>query len=397
MNYTDEELFNLSDEDLEKAFAEAKAQDTSPESDFEEDVKDDNSFNDDEEVEVEEDEEVDDLEQPDEDSDDDTSSETDEEDESEEDSEADEDNLDGDSEEDEETLDDEEDESDDDEQPVQKRKYRANGQEYEFSDDEIFEKFGQIFGQAANYTQKMQAIKPWRKTIDAIEQAKLTHEDINLAIDVLKGDKNAIAELIKRTGTDALDLDTENTNYVPKDYGRNDTELDIKDIVNEIKSDKEYATTYNILEEQWDSNSREEFIKKPELIRQLHIDVKTGMYDTIAPLAKKLKVYDGGSQSDLDYYKQAARQYFDNQAQEEARLEAQRVASAKREDEQAERNRIEKVKAQSAKRVATKKASTKRKAAAPTKNKSTSTKVVDYLDASDDSFEEWYKNLQDSL
>lgn len=410
---TDEQLYELSDEELEKLFREAKAEMGSPEADLETDDSDhlvdsNEEFEDDEEEEFDEidevdededeDEEVEDLEQPDEDSDDDASSDEDEEDESDEDSEeTEEDDLDGDSDEDDADAAEDTDESDEDEQPVQRRKYRANGKEYEFSDNEIFERFGEVFGQAMNYTQKMQQIKPWRKTIDAIEQADLTHEDLNLAIDVLKGDKDAIAQVLKRTGTDALDLDLENTNYTPKDYGRNDAELDIKDIVSEISSDKEYSTTYDVLERQWDADSRDAFVQNPELIRQLHIDVKSGMFDTIAPIANKMKVYDGGKQSDLDYYKMAANQYFTDAAQEEARQEAQRTAQARRDEERAERDRVQEVKAQEQKRKATKTASRKRKAAAPTKKASKGKTSIDYLDDSDESFDSWYKDLQDKM
>jgi hypothetical protein len=241
-----------------------------------------------------------------------------------------------------------------------------------------------------DYTRKMQQIKPWRKTIDAIEEANLTDKDVNLAIDVLKGDKEAIAELLKRTGVDALELDVDNATYQPKDYGRNDTELAIKDIVEEISGDKEYPITYDVLEKRWDSKSREAFVKNPEMIKQLHIDVKSGMFDTISPIANKLKVYDSGSKSDLEYYKLAAQQYFEQSAEDEARLTSQ-------EEKQVEREKVVRVKEAANKREAVKKASGKRKAAAPTRKSAGANKVVDYLDNSDEVFEDWYKKLQDSF
>lgn len=369
MAYSEEDLYNMSDEELEAAFRAAKA--------------DGASLDEPEYEEVEES-----LEQPDGDSDYETSSEDEEEVEVDEDSEAAEGEPDEDAEEvEEEKTEETEKESDEDEQPV-RRKYKANGKEFEFTDQEIFEQFGQVFGQAMNYTQKMQQIKPWRKTIDAIEEAKLSHDDIALAIDVLSGDKAAIAALLKRTGVDALEIDTDNNSYVPKDYGRNDTELAINEIVDQIKGDQEYAITYDVLERQWDTKSRMAFAENPELIRQLHIDVKSGMFDTIAPIANKLKVYDGGQNSDLDYYKMAAQQYFQSQAQEEARLNA-------RNQEQAVKGKVAEVKAAQQQRAATKTASVKRKAAAPTQ-KSSGVKQVDYLDASDEDFESWYKKLESS-
>lgn len=397
MAFTDEQLYNMSDEDLEAAFAEAKAEESSP--DLErapEDVLPEPSVDQDEEVEIDEEvevdeiEEVEDLEQPDEDSEDDTSSEDEDEDEDEADSDEDEIDPDGDDEdEDEDTVEDE-DESEEDEQPIQKFKYKANGKDYEFSQEEILEKFGQVFGQAQNYTQKMQSIKPWRKTIDAIEQADLSAEDINLAIDVLKGDKDAIASLLKRTGTDALELDVDNVDYQPKDYGRNETEIAIKDIVDEIKDDPEYNTTYNVLEKQWDAKSRNAFAEDPEMIRQLHVDVKSGMYDIISPMASKLKVYDNGQGSDLDYYKQAAKDYFDQQAQETERVKVAEERTSQKEE-------IARVKTATKKRSTTKASSAKRKAAAPTQKTAGAAKVTDYLDDSDESYESWYKNLEGSF
>ena len=397
MAFTDEQLYNMSDEELEAAFREAQADTSSPETDIgnpEEDILPENSIDqENEEIEFDEpeNEEVEDLEQPEEDSVNDTSSEDEEEYDLEEDSEEDEVDPDGDDDESEtEDLDEDEDESEDEEQPAQKFRYKANGKEYEFSQEEILERFGQVFGQAQNYTQKMQSIKPWRKTIDAIEQADLSAEDINLAIDVLKGDKDAIASLLKRTGVDALELDVDNENYQPKDYGRNETEIAIKDIVDEIKDDPEYNTTYNVLEKQWDSKSRNAFAENPEMIRQLHIDVKSGMFDIIAPMASKLKVYDDGKASDLDYYKQAAKDYFDQQSQQEERTKAQEQKTSQKED-------IARVKTAAKKRSTAKASSSKRKAAAPTKKSAGVAKTTDYLDDSDESYEDWYKTLENAF
>lgn len=380
MAYTEEELYNLTDEDLQKAFREAKAEVASP----------------DPEIGEEENEEVD-LEQPDEDSDYETSSEEEEEVEVDEGSETAEGEPDEGTEVEEDETEETEKESEEEEQPVQKRKYKANGKDFEFTDEEIFNQFGQVFGQAMDYTRKMQQIKPWRKTIDAIEEAKLSHDDVALAIDVLRGDKDAIAAVLKRTGVDALELDTDNSNYVPKDYGRNDTELAIKEIVDEISGDQEYPITYDVLEKQWDVNSRMEFAKNPELIRQLHIDVKSGMFDTISPIMHKMKVYDGGRNSDLEYYKLAAQQYFKEQASTEARLNAQEARQNKAVEEQAKREKVAAVKTEQAKREATKTASVKRKAAAPTAKSGGTRTVVDYLDSNDEQFDDWYKKLQDSM
>ena len=415
---TEDQLFELSDEELEAAFREAKAEaespdvepelDTETDEDVEEIEEDENSDEVDEivEDEDEDEEEVEELEQPDDqDSDDDTSSDDEDGEESEEDSEEEDGKPDEEPEATDENTDEEEEDSEEEGQPVQDEilSFKANGQEYEFTVDEMKTQFGKVFGQAMDYTKKMQALKPYRKTVDAIEQAGISGDDVNLMIDVLKGDKDAIAAVIKRTGVNALELDTEGeSNYVAKDYGRNETELDIKEVVESISMDKEYTITHNVLEKQWDDKSREAFVEDPNMIRLLHTDVKSGMFDTINPIAQKLKVYDGASKSDLDYYKEAAQEYFKNQAQAEATTEAReqaKVAAEQKRQEQAQAAKaaeVVKVKANQAKRVETKKASAKRKAAAPTKKAAGTKGVVDYLDESDDSYDSWYNDLMEN-
>lgn len=384
---TDEQMFNLSDEELERAFLEAKAQDNSPETDIETEIGYDDS------------EETIDLEQPEMDSDNDLVVDDTEDTETE-----------ADSEETESTPDEgtevaEEQTEEDDAETVPEvtetpvHKFKANGKEYTFTPEEMMSQFPKIFGQAMDYTKKTQALKPWRKTIDAIESANLSHDQINLMIDVFKGDKNAIAEVMRRTGVDALDLDTENNVYTPKDYGRDDTALAIKDIVDEISSDKEFSITQQILNKEWDDRSFSELTRDPELIKLLHIDVKSGTYDKVQPIAEKLKVFDRGKQSDLEYYKQAAGEYFREINEVQRREQAMEEQRQLREAKAARQAELERVRTTQAKQEAVKTQAVARKAAAPTKsNAGTKKSVTDYLDESDEAYDDWYKrNVLDKM
>ena len=366
---TEEQMWNMSDEELEKMFLDAKTDIQSPD------------------VEIEEN-----LEQPVEDSDDNGTEIVELEDEAEEPAEV--DGSDETAEVEEEPTEAEEEEKIEEVQEVQKIKFKANGKEYEFTEDEIKAQFPKIFGQAMDYTKKTQAIKPWRKTIDAIEQAKLSHDDVNLMIDVLRGDKDAIAAVIKRTGIDALELDTENSRYVPKDYGRDENALAIKDVIDEISADKEYEITHKVLSKDWDDNSFREMTKDPELIKQLHIDVKTGMFDKVQPIAEKMKVFDRGRQSDLDYYRMAAVEYFKEQEDAQRRMDAVEQQRLAREAKLAKQAEVEKVREAQTKREKVVEKTEQRKAAAPTKSNAGTKKVVDYLDDSDEAYEEWYRQME---
>ena len=380
---SDNDLNDLSDAELEAAFKSAKAESGST-------VTITN------EPDVDYDDEVDELEQPNVDSDDDTSANEEDEKEVEDDSETENEDADESAETENEQTDNTEKQSDEVVQPTQEiLKVKANGQDYEFTLDEMKSQFGSIFAKAQDYTKKTQALKEYRKTIDIVQNAGLSDNDLNLFADVLKGDKDAIAAVLKRTGVDALDLDVENVNYAPKNYGRNDTELAIKDIVDDISADKEYVITHNILEKQWDSKSREKFIEDPNMIKGLHIDVKSGLYDKLNPIMQKLKIYDGATRSDLDYYFMAHKQFMDSQREASSKAEKAELARIENQAKETEATKVNTVKAKIAQQVATKEASVKRKAAAPTK-KAAGTSKINYLndDPSDDEVEEWFKNIK---
>lgn len=274
-------------------------------------------------------------------------------------------------------------------------KFKANGKEYEITDDEMRQQFPKIFGQAMNYTQKMQTLSPWRKTIDAMEQAKIKHEDVNLLIDVLKGDKAALASVIKKVGVDTLDIDLEEGDtYQAKEYGRDTKVLDLQDVINSINTDPEYAVTHKIISSEWDDASWNVLSNDPEKVRLLHVDVKNGTYAKLQPIAEKLRVFDGARRSDLDYYLQAASEYFTRE--EQTRFQQQQTELQAREEALKVQSRTVAATQQQNQRNATVQAANKRKAAAPTGRGVSKPSTINYLDTSDEAFEEWYKKLEES-
>ena len=390
---TEERLYSLSDEELEKAFLDAKENEQYAEIDGP--IQESEEVYEDEEIEI--------MEQPgeDEDSVEEGATSTDEV-ETETESTADTTKPDKEVVEgDEDPIEDdnlEDDIVDEAQKEHQELAFKANGREYKFTQDEIMAQFPKIFGQAMDYTKKTQAMKPWRKTIDAIEEAKLGHNDINLMIDVMKGNKEAIAEVLKRTGVDSLEIDTENSKYTPNDYGRDDKALAIKDIIEEISVDREYETTHKVLSKEWDEKSFRRMTDDPELIRLLHYDVKSGTFDKVQAVAEKIKVFDRGLKTDLEYYELASMEIAQQYQEEQRRaydVERQRLDREARLTKQAEIERVRKTQERQ-KEVEVK--AVERKAATPTSRKAVSSKVVDYLDDSDEAFEDWYKaNVLDKI
>ena len=391
---TDDKLYSLSDEELERAFLDAKENEQY--SDVDEPVTESTDTYEEEDIEI--------MEQPDE-IDEDSVDEGATDDEVTTETESTEVTAQPDEEvatEDEDPIEDVESEEDINDEIAQKEQqelvFKANGREFKFTQDEMLEQFPKIFGQAMDYTKKTQAMKPWRKTIDAIEQAKLGHEDINLMIDVMKGNKEAIAEVLKRTGVDSLEIDTENSKYTPNDYGRDDKALAIKDIIEEISVDREYEITHKVLSKEWDEKSFRRMTDDPELIRLLHNDVKSGTFDKVQAVAEKIKVFDRGLKTDLEYYELASMEIAQQYQEEQRRayeVERQRADREARLARQAEIDRVRKTQERQ-KEVEVK--AVERKAATPTSRKAVSSKVVDYLDDSDEAFEDWYKaNVLDKI
>jgi len=381
MAYTEEELFDMSDEELSAAMAEERAELQSPETDLDPEVKTQTEQDGPEDEETFEEE----TEQPEEESADPEEghdSETPEDEEVP----VETDNTDADNTE---TENDEvtQPKADEEKAEIKKYKYKANGQEFEFTQDEVVNQFGKVFGQAMNYTKKMQAIAPYRKMISALEDEGISEDDMNLMIDALKGNKDAVTNLVKRANVDVLDLDLDQeTNYKPNSYGRDESELRLKEVIDDISSDKEFVITQNVVSEQWDDASRDVFAKDPELIKELHIDVQNGTFDKVSPLAMKMKVIDGGKHSDLEYYIEAGKQYHtQSRAAELQQIELER------------QKELESVQVKQQQRTKVKEEAPRRKAATiPTRRTSTN-KVTDYLDDSDEAFDEWYKKLQDSM
>jgi len=260
-------------------------------------------------------------------------------------------------------------------------KFKANGQEFEFTEQEIIESFGKVFGQSLDYTKKTQEIAPWRKTISALKEENISQDDLNLMIDVLKGDKDAFTAVAKRVGIDTLELDMESDKqYVPNQYGKDETTLAIEEVVSQISRDPEYRQTQYVVDEQWDMKSRQVLAENPQMIAGLHQDIKDGIYEKVAPMAIKAKMLDGGSKSDLEYYIEAGKQFY---SAPEVETETKAAVEAEQERQ--------------AKQAAIQKNATKKKAASLPKSKAGKKDVIDYLDESDEAYDEWYKKVMNAV
>lgn len=321
---TEDELWNLSDEELEKEVNRVKSEDNSNESNEEVSSKSIEEPNN--STEVIEDESDKELEQP--------------------------------------TKDSNKDESIDKEVVIpSKYKIKAIGQEFELTLDELKD----VASKGFDYTRKMQALAPYRQAVVAMEENGISKDDINLLIDLKKGNKEAIASLLKEKNIDIYDIPSEDeVNYAPTDYTISSNKIALQDTLSKLSSDTVFAQTQQIIQD-LDDSSKQFLFTEPRNIELLHEDVKNGVYKDVMPKAQLLAMKDDFRRPVLEYYIQAGSDYWEKRQANEVKAEQEKLIQ------------------QEATRVS------KQKAGLP-KTKVAKGVVADFIDAWDDEqYNAWYK------
>jgi hypothetical protein len=158
----------------------------------------------------------------------------------------------------------------------------------------------------ANYHKKMAGLKPSLKIVKLLEKNDLLDPDkISYLIDLHSKNPAAITKLMKDSGIDPLDINTENeTKYVPQVRAVSDTEMELDEVLESIQASPSYAKTLNVLVEKWDVASRNVIAGNPHIISIINEQVANGIYDQVANAVEHERRF-GRLQglSDLDAYK----------------------------------------------------------------------------------------------
>ena len=144
----------------------------------------------------------------------------------------------------------------------------------------------------ANYTRKMQELKPYRKVMLMLQNNGLMDEDkLSFLIDLDKKNPEAIKKLLKDSGTDPLDF---NPDEEINDQGGNhrvtDTEADFATEIDDLKSTQEGQATLGVISSTWDAASKDALYQNRGLLHTIHEQRENGIYDTIANEVNRLQV-----------------------------------------------------------------------------------------------------------
>lgn len=156
---------------------------------------------------------------------------------------------------------------------------KANGHTIQLKNqDEVIK----LIQQGANYTKKMQELAPYRKLNYMLKDNDLMDaEKLSLLIDLNKGNPEAIKKFLKDHNIDPLDIDTDSE--IKYQAGSNivsDKEVAFREAylgLNATEEGKKLLDTFN----SYDDKSKGTLVDHPELMNDLFKQKQAGLYDAI--------------------------------------------------------------------------------------------------------------------
>lgn len=167
---------------------------------------------------------------------------------------------------------------------------KANGKEYDMTLDELIK----LAPKAMDYVKKTTQIKPYRTMISSMEEHGISKDDINTLIDIKKGNKEAIAKLIKDSQVDVYDL-PEAEAYKPTQYTKNEKSFEFDEVVKELSADRELFNRTADVYKNMDRETQTLLYENPDFLRGLQEDIKSGLFDEIYPHVEKSMAIDSST------------------------------------------------------------------------------------------------------
>ena len=182
--------------------------------------------------------------------------------------------------------------------------FKANGREVQIKDvDDAI----QLMQMGANYSKKMAALKPHLKLMKLLESNGLMSEDqISYLIDLKSKNPAAISKLIEESGIDPMDLDTSKASeYKPTARHVDDREIELDQVLEDIKESPAYSRTLDVVAKQWDGASKKVIADSPQLLRVINAHMENGIYDAIHAEIENERMYGRlTGLSDIEAYRQ---------------------------------------------------------------------------------------------
>lgn len=166
--------------------------------------------------------------------------------------------------------------------------FQANGKTIQLNSPE---EAIQLMQMGANYTRKMQAMAPHRKLIMMLENNKIDEGRLNYLIDLSNQKPEAVKKLVIDSKIDPLDIDTgENHTYQAGDHGVSDEEVRFKSVLDDVEASAGGDETLRHINAEWDRASKEMLWSEPEVIKTIHEQRQSGIYQKVADEVSRQKM-----------------------------------------------------------------------------------------------------------
>lgn len=169
--------------------------------------------------------------------------------------------------------------------------FKADGREMQARTAEDVIRLMQM---GANYSRKMQELKPLKVMEDTLAKSGLNDPaKLNKAIDIMSGNKDAIRSLMKEHNIDPLDIDTTNeTPYKPTNHQSDPKDVAFREAVKTtVKAPGGHALITDINND-WDDKSKEALRETPIIFDNLLAQKNAGIYDQIIAELNHQKTID---------------------------------------------------------------------------------------------------------
>lgn len=140
-----------------------------------------------------------------------------------------------------------------------------------------------LMQQGVNYSRRMHELKPMKAMNRVLQDNGLADQTkLNFAIDLMKGNKEAITKLLKSHNIDPMDLDTEKeTGYQATNYGGNAQDNAFRDALDDAIAIPEGQALVNEIHAKWDSVSKAKLREDPSTLGNLVEMKRSGVYDQV--------------------------------------------------------------------------------------------------------------------
>lgn len=166
--------------------------------------------------------------------------------------------------------------------------FKANGKEIKVnSAQEVI----QLMQMGANYNKKMAGIKDQLPYLKMLEKNELLDEDkLSYAVDLLSGDKAAIAKLIKDNEIDLYDLDEDTgDSYKPTYKGVSQQEIAVSSAIDDLRDSPSFDRTMEVATGVWDNASQQFIVNNPSVLSVLEQHISSGIFDTVWAEVERLE------------------------------------------------------------------------------------------------------------